>query len=372
MEEVFSLRILKFDYYFLQLDNEGNFINKSVKDYLKKNPDVKFLEIYKKEKSLLTDNNNNNSTISNIEDNYNEFMKRKINFYIILKIFGSTYRGQKCCLNIHNYFPYFYIEITKENYFHIDDIETLKKFAEILECACFSYIQRNDNNHMFNDKITKKNNQLKSKKFFDQIIHKIEVVEKLNFYGYYKNTGIFLKISVYNPKAIPILMDILNKGSINGKQYQCYEAHISLCMHFFSDFNLYGMNLIKFNKFSLRYFLKNEVLLRNDIENYNCDLYTETNLSDKYKNEVDDRYKENNLKTNEIGKSTLNYIYSPENIFWNKNIFGLKENQKNDNYDLMKDQENYEDLINYSDDLKIWDFNGLKKKHGKVSFNNLK
>ena len=44
---------------------------------------------------------------------------------------------------------------------------------------------------------------------------KIEKVEKRNFYGYYKNPGIFLKIFVYSPKYIPELMNILNNGVIN-------------------------------------------------------------------------------------------------------------------------------------------------------------
>jgi len=49
---------------------------------------------------------------------YDQFMEREMEYGIVIRIFGTTFRGQKCCLNIHNYFPYFYVEINTDNYFH--------------------------------------------------------------------------------------------------------------------------------------------------------------------------------------------------------------------------------------------------------------
>jgi len=336
MDEYFSLRILSFDYYILDIENDSSFINKSVREYLLKCPEIDFIEFYRKE----------NKTDS-INESFNKFMNRKIKKIVVLRIFGSTYRGQKCCLNIHNYFPYFYVEISEENHFDLENTQILRNFAEILERASIEYANRKETNNIKTGKI----NNLKSHKFHEHVIHNIEIVEKLNFYGYYKKSNNFLKIFVYQPKFIPILMDILNNGAINGKKYQCYEAHLSLCMHFFSDFNLYGMNLIKFNKFSLRYYLPNELVLRNDIENFNHKHF----------------FNFNNLCHEEI----FNFLKTPKNMIWNGydcyiSKFSSKELSKS------QDELDYESLIKFSNDLKIWDFDRIKKKHGKVVFNNMR
>lgn len=369
MEEYFSMRIFSFDFYLVDMENENIFLNKNKFDYLNKNPDISLHEYFKNESS---------------EENYNYFMDRKIKQTTILRIFGSTFRGQKCCLNIHNYFPYFFIEINNDNYFPFENQLNLRQFAEILETIyldcisiCESNVDFNNNSKSFDRKIINKGskasfssknfskiNHLQSnisknligKKFTsEQIIHKIEVVEKINFYGYNKCEGIFLKISLYNPKSIPLLMEILNKGTIDGKHYQCFEAHLSLCMHFFTDFNLYGMSLIKFNKFTFRYALKDKINLRNDIENYNGEIIN--------------------------SDSEQNFLFCQNNIIWSNDLYSLNKekpkNQININADntyesIYNEKEKYFNLINFSRDLKIWDFDLIKHMHGKICYNNLK
>lgn len=78
MNEIFSMRLIYFESYLLDLEDSKLF--------------------YSKEKL---------STSKNIDENiikirYSTFMERFIQFTPIIRIFGSTYRGQRCCMNIHN------------------------------------------------------------------------------------------------------------------------------------------------------------------------------------------------------------------------------------------------------------------------------
>ena len=77
------------------------------------------------------------------EDNkiekYNKFMRREIIQFPIIRIFGTTILGQKSCINIHGYYPYFFIEINESNYFNYKDENILRKFAYLLENSYIKY-----------------------------------------------------------------------------------------------------------------------------------------------------------------------------------------------------------------------------------------
>ena len=194
---------------------------------------------------------------------YNAFMKREITHFPVIRIFGTTIIGQKCCINIHNYYPYFYIEITEDNYFNYQNSECLYKFANLVEK---SYLKIQTEKEKENPQNFQKNEK---KPKCTQIIHKILIEQKTNLYGYYKNKSIFLKIECYNPKDIKGLMDIFQGGVIMGKFYQCFEAHISHSIHFFSQYGLCGMGEIKIKKYSFRYPLKEQVDV--DFSNVFCE-----------------------------------------------------------------------------------------------------
>ena len=78
MNGIFSLRIVYFDFYLLDIDDPKLYYSK---DKLPKSKKI-YHDIIKLK--------------------YCTFMERKIKQLPIIRIFGSTYRGQRSCINIHN------------------------------------------------------------------------------------------------------------------------------------------------------------------------------------------------------------------------------------------------------------------------------
>ena len=180
--------------------------------------------------------------ISNNLFQYNSFMKREPTHSPVIRIYGTTKLGQKCCVNIHNFFPFFYIEITNKNFFNFESEKILQQFAMIVENAFFSY--KSQAQSQYDNQRT-------------QIIHKITKENLLNLYGYYNQKNIYLKIECYDPKDIKDLIDIFHSGIVMGKFFQCYDAHISHSIHFFSRFKLCGMGDMTIKNFTVRYPIKN-------------------------------------------------------------------------------------------------------------------
>ncbi len=48
------------------------------------------------------------------------------------------------------------------------------------------------------------------------------------------------------------LREIMTSKALNGKVFQCYEAHINYFMHFFADLNIYGMHHVTLLDFKFR------------------------------------------------------------------------------------------------------------------------
>ena len=239
-------------------------------------------------------------------------MNREIEFFPVIRIFGTTKSGQKCCVNIHKYFPYFYIGITKDNYFNYNNKDTLQAFAVLLEKTFIEY--RNEMGRMSLLKNEDKDNSQIIKEQEEQVIHNITPVYKTNIYGYYKKESVFLKVECYNPGDIKDLMYVLNQGSVNNNFYQCYDAHISYSTHFFGDYHLFGMGTIKIKNFSFR-----------------------EGIPDK-SNDIDFNKK---------------FTFFENNIQWENSPNGGDENINNINQEIT--EEEIINFINKYNDFMIWD-----------------
>ena len=282
---------------------------------------------------------NNKNKIDFFKENninlYNTFMNREITYFPIIRIFGTTKSGQKCCVNIHNYFPYFFIGITKDNYFNYNNEETLRAFAISLENTFIEYRIEIGKKSLFQDESKEKEKESDNNNQYikesEQVIHKITPVNKTNIYGYYNQESVFLKVECYNPGDIKDLMFILSQNCINNKFYQCYDAHISYSTHFFGDFNLSGMSTIQIKNFSVRGGIPDNI--------YDID------------------YKKN-------------YTIFQRNIKWDNSNIDIRDNEYDTNSEIPKEE--IVKFINKYNDFMIWDkkyidLMKLKIKHN--SFN---
>jgi DNA polymerase zeta len=71
-------------------------------------------------------------------------------------------------------------------------------------------------------------------------VARITFCKAVPFYGFHVGWKTFLKIYMLNPSYMQRLTDLLRNGSIMGKSFQPYEAHIPYLLQFMADFGLYG------------------------------------------------------------------------------------------------------------------------------------
>ena len=144
-----------------------------------------------------------------------------VNHTPIVRLFGTTEAGEKACVHVHGYYPYLYIKA--EEYteaFH--EPSSLRQFLELVEALfVHAYTPTNKN-----------------------IVFRAELEQKYDFYGYHTSKEWFLKIYFYDPMNVHRLKELMGSKALNGKMFQCYEAHINYFMHFFADLNIYGLHQV--------------------------------------------------------------------------------------------------------------------------------
>jgi DNA polymerase elongation subunit (family B) len=136
------------------------------------------------------------------------------------------------CVHIHGYLPYFYLETSRGfnpcqfNQPELELAESLEKIAEFKT---------------------------------PPLIHDIEFVLKTSFYGYHAHPEYFVKVSVYEPRWIKKLVNMLHvgKGNLSLPSFiklpcQAYEAHIPYSLSFCADYSLRGMDLIRLKSCAFR------------------------------------------------------------------------------------------------------------------------
>ncbi|KAK8961000.1 hypothetical protein KSP40_PGU011904 [Platanthera guangdongensis] len=168
--------------------------------------------------------------IPNLDSCYNSFLGSNVEEVPVIRIFGATPAGQKTCLHVHQALPYFYVP-----------------FPEDL-------LQSPDKGHTFIHTLfsaTEKalSNKPTSKR---QHVHDCSLVRAKKFYGYHSSEEVFVKVILYYPRDIPRAASLLLDGSILGKSFQPFEAHIPYLLQFLVDYNLYGMSHLHTSKVMFR------------------------------------------------------------------------------------------------------------------------
>jgi DNA polymerase delta subunit 1 len=130
----------------------------------------------------------------------------------IIRLYGVNMNENSIQVNVHNFFPYFYISYPD---FKLQD---LPSFVSILDGILL--------------KQTKK-----------QGIRKIILVEKQNIYGYSNQKKPFLQIFVSFPFHVTTLRKVLESGIfIKGKKtiFQTFESNLPFILRFMCDKNIIG------------------------------------------------------------------------------------------------------------------------------------
>lgn len=85
-----------------------------------------------------------------------------------------------------------------------------------------------------------------------QYIFAIEPVRGKSFYGFSVGERVFLKVFLYNPRLVTRMIGLLRSGAIMQTAFDIFEAHLPYTLHLFADYNLAGMDYVRFSKVAFR------------------------------------------------------------------------------------------------------------------------
>ena len=74
----------------------------------------------------------------------------------------------------------------------------------------------------------------------------IRIVKGIPFYGFHAAYEYFAKIHLIDPSTVSRTCQLLESGAVMGRSWQTYESHIPYQLQFLIDYNLFGMDFIRF------------------------------------------------------------------------------------------------------------------------------
>ena len=236
--------------------------------------------------------------IDNLDICLSSYSGNQLSLIPVIRIFGilNNKNNDKCCIHIHRVFPYLLVPFYPKNKNLINTMNQqqiniyLTSFGKQIENIINSLNNENNNNNNNNQ-----NNRNHKKK---ELFYNLSIVYAKDFYGYHYKQEAFIKISLIDPKDIKRVVMILLSGVINECIYQPFESHIPYLLHFFIDYNLYGMNFMYFksplfrqpipsqNKIAI-HLLSSKQIKRESTCKYEIDLIAENILNTKWINKID-------------------------------------------------------------------------------------
>ena len=73
-----------------------------------------------------------------------------------------------------------------------------------------------------------------------RFVRAVLLVKGVHFYGFHSSYAPFLKIHMIDPSYLSRAVTLLKSGVVMSKKFSVFESHISFCLQFMCDFNLYG------------------------------------------------------------------------------------------------------------------------------------
>jgi len=153
---------------------------------------------------------------------FSDYKNRRLKIAPVIRLYGTNNYGQKCCVHVHGYFPYFYVKV--EEIKHLLTPDFIREFGDCLE-KCYNGAYGNPQAKNASKVAQEFQNDSARNPFIKSyIIYSIEVVDKLDFYGYHSRPEKFFKIKVYDPKYVKPLSKILSQPIIMNRRFQAYEV----------------------------------------------------------------------------------------------------------------------------------------------------
>jgi len=153
---------------------------------------------------------------------FQDIKGRPLKIAPVVRLYGTNNYGQKCCVHVHGYYPYFYVKI--EDLKHCLTPQFLIDFADKLEkCYILSYgnpALKKSNKHAEQFQ----SDAAKNSGFRAYIVQSIEIVERYDIYSFHSVPEKFLKINLYDPKYVKPLSKILSHPIVLNRKFQTYEV----------------------------------------------------------------------------------------------------------------------------------------------------
>eukprot|EP00002_Diphylleia_rotans_P013155 TRINITY_DN2562_c0_g1_i23.p1 TRINITY_DN2562_c0_g1~~TRINITY_DN2562_c0_g1_i23.p1 ORF type:complete len:1638 (+),score=290.27 TRINITY_DN2562_c0_g1_i23:62-4975(+) len=223
----------------------------------------------------------------------------------IIRIFGSTPKGQRCCCHVHHVFPYLLIpyptEVRGSSRKEIE--EFLYQTALSVEAALELSLQQKDSesekkalekqktgpkdelptmhNNTYHSKPTRDKKQQKK----GQYVYRVGICKARSIYGFHEDQGTFVKIHLFNPGLISRLTLLLQQGVIMGEKFDVYEGHIPYILQFMIDYNLFGMAYVNLRDVRFRQPLQKPVSYSTTRHNNIASQITQSMASSQFWNE---------------------------------------------------------------------------------------
>ncbi|KAF7347826.1 DNA polymerase [Mycena venus] len=139
----------------------------------------------------------------------------------VIRIYGAASDGTKCCVHVHQVYPYFFVEY--DGKLRLRSVNRyINKLSQSLNHAIALSLKK--------DLTT----------FKPQFVRAITLVKGIHFYGFHSSYSPFLKVHIVDPAFFNRAVTIMRSGTVMGTHFRVFESHLSFALQFMSDFGLYG------------------------------------------------------------------------------------------------------------------------------------
>ncbi|CAG9460605.1 unnamed protein product [Pedinophyceae sp. YPF-701] len=186
----------------------------------------------------------------------------------IVRIFGATPAGQKCCLHVHRAFPYLYVPLPDsvpqdpqhvQAYLRrltaaIDRAAEIARVARQKEREEKEQRQRPQQQQQGAAQGSARGGRAPAGRAAEPRAHVLaaSLVRARSVYGFEPDDTLFVKIQLLDPRQMTHVTTLLQSGAILGQRFQPFESHVPYLLQFKISYNLVGMGVLRLSHVRFR------------------------------------------------------------------------------------------------------------------------